>query len=158
MAPTITAVPAPEPTNVVLSWAADAPARTEFPDATQPTLDALTEGQIAAECGLNAITRGLEELESLCRTLGANVNAPAVDLATGLRVVAARIATIRFDLGEEDEAIVPLANLAAWYHRAVAAQTAPALDTRPAAAALTIATPLSRRRTLRGPQGGHVGE
>ena len=74
------------PDTVTLSWTADAPARAKFPDATRPTEDELEAGQIAAEDGLDHLESQLEELASLCRTLGANVNTPAVELAIALRV------------------------------------------------------------------------
>jgi hypothetical protein len=124
--------PAGEPARIVLSWAADAPARAaarqrkgtspDEPDTTQPTRDELAEGQQAAELGLAYVSEGLEDLASLCRTLGANVTTPAVDLAIALRVVAKHMDDIRLCLDEQSEAIVPLANLAAWYHRSADAQ------------------------------------
>lgn len=113
-----------EPAVVTLCWAADAPARarTNHPDTERPTQEELQDGQIAAEDGLNDLERQLEELASLCRTLGRDVNASGVDLAIAFRVVEDRLDGIRFQLSEENERIVALANLAAWYHRTVQAQ------------------------------------
>lgn len=122
--------PAPEPATVVLSWAADTPVRLasrrdpNASDTAQPTLDELVEGQIAADCGLSHTSGELEDLESLCRMLAENLDSDArVDrLRNALSVVAERLEDIRFKLDEDSEAIVPLHNLAAWYHRSVSAQ------------------------------------
>lgn len=115
MAKSITApvAPVPEPAVVTLSWAADSPA---------PTLDELAGGQIAADQCLGNIVGDLEDLDSLCRTLASNLDTTACRLQDALRVIAERLKDIGRDLYEQRDAIVPLYNLAASYHRAVKAQ------------------------------------
>lgn len=111
-----------EPAVVVLSWDADAPARANHPDAERPNRDDLVEGQQAAEDGLRYLDTQLEDVADLCRLLAADLDRTPMRLVKALRVIAARIDTIKFELNEESERLVPLANLAAWYHRACDAQ------------------------------------
>lgn len=122
--------PTREPSRVVLCWADDTPARLaslrdlSAQDTTQPTLRELEEGQLAAHFGLDITSREMENLESLCCLLADSLDHDArVDrLKDALSVVGDRIRDIRFRLDEHSEAIVPLYNLSAWYHRSVAAQ------------------------------------